>query len=464
MLHPDTKSKTALLGAIQNAIDAFTQNTEPVKEKLAEEYPDAAAAEQARQQIIQNLKAAYAGASEEAGDPKWFVPRDRIAAIMQSAMNIRAQREPPQVLAAASAAVPVAAAPAGEPMVAEPPPLAPAPLEKYGPLDPEWVECVVDGFKTLLEGDATFVTHTALTDFMFDVGDVKIAIVGDWGADNDAAKKVAAQIKANNPDIVIHLGDIYYAGQNDEAVNALSIWPMLDAAGNVPAGSSFALNGNHEMFCGGRALFGKVLPKFGQKASYFGLRTSKWQILAFDSAYEEHRLLPPDEATGSKAGLAKQWEWLVDKMKNSNLPTILLSHHEPISAFADEHADGVNLRQDFPKFIAAAGRGIFAWFFGHEHRCTFYDNRSVGGVLLPAARLIGHGCIPHSAPPPNQKPDPGCEDFTMMNFAKNTDGDAMSGFALLTFQGSNIDIQYLNEDGTKFTEEVWEAPASLPVS
>ena len=76
---------------------------------------------------------------------------------------------------------------------------------------------MVDGFKTLLEGKAPFVQHTALTDSLFPMNNVvKIALVGDWEADNDAATRAAAQIKACNPDIVIHLGDIDDAGQDDE--------------------------------------------------------------------------------------------------------------------------------------------------------------------------------------------------------------------------------------------------------
>ena len=45
-----------------------------------------------------------------------------------------------------------------------------------------------------------------------------------------------------------------------------------------------------------------------------------------------------------------------------------------------------------------------------------------------------------------------------MNFCTNQNGDAVSGFALLSFNGPNIDIRYIDEDGFKFAEEVWQAP------
>jgi hypothetical protein len=444
MLHPVTGDKNSVVNAVNNALAAFQENNPVVQEKLREAFPDPQERVQARAQIVENLTAASDNASGEATDPTWFASRDPMAGLAQSAMNVRAQAD----RQAAPAAVAGGAAPA----------LARADVEQFGPTDPGWIECVIDGFKTLLHGKAAFVQHQNLSDFLRPIPDqITIALVGDWGAHNDAAQRVAQQIKDNNPDIIIHLGDIYYAGQNNEAEEFLKTWPKADASGVIPPGTSFALNGNHEMFSGGHAYFGAVLKAFGQRASYFGLRNNFWQILAFDSAYVEHRLLPPHDATGKNAALLSQWNWLVDKMKNSSLPTILLSHHEPLSSFAQENSDGQKLRSDFQGFLTAAGRPIFGWFFGHEHKCTIYE-------LTPEfpfrTRLIGHGCIPHAAPPADQPPDPGCAPFFMMNTAKNQDGDAVSGFALLKFNGGQIDIQYINEDASLFHRETWVVPAT----
>ena len=447
MLHPVTKVKNNVVTAVKNALDAFADADNPVvREKLQQAFPDQQQRQRARQMILDNLQEAYANASREVTDPKWFTPRNAMAGLAQSAMNARALQGAAQV-APEPAPGGAAAAPA----------LAEAPLEQFGPLDPGWIECVVDGFKTLLEEKAPFKTHQSLNDFLQAIPDqITIAVVGDWGAHNDPAKRVAEQIRAAKPDIIVHLGDIYYAGQDDEAEDSLKLWPLADlATGAIPPGTSFGLNGNHEMFSGGHAYFEKVLPKFGHTASYFGLRNNFWQILAFDSAYAEHRLLPPEEATGDQSALASQWNWLVDKFKNSSLPTILLSHHEPISSFAQENSDGENLRKDFQKFVAAAGRQPFGWFFGHEHKCTIYD---LTDAFPFRTRLIGHGCIPHSPPPPDQLPEPGCAPFFLMNTKANDNGDAVSGFALLKFNHELIDIQYINEDGSVFHQETWAAP------
>jgi hypothetical protein len=446
MLQQVTGSQGNVLAAIQNAVRAFTDNNDVVQEKMQAAYPDAAERELVRQRIIANLQQAYVGASKPPTDSKWFVPRDSMAALAQSAMNESATRQGGSMRTAVATAEGVVAAQE----------LAVAPVEQFGPLDPGWIECLVDGFKTLFGGKAPFVQHQALTDFLYPIADqITIALVADWGADNDAARLVAAQIKAAKPSIVIHLGDIYYAGQKNEALEALKIWPLADSVtGAIPPGTSFGLNGNHEMYSGGHAYFGKVFDAFGQKASYFGLRNKKWQILAFDSAYIEQRLLSPEDAAPIDSRLGSQWNWLVDKMKNSTQQTILLSHHQPISAFTQENNDAANLRADFQKFLTAAGRPIFGWFFGHEHLCTIYDD-----AQFPySPRLIGHGCIPHTPPPVNQKPDPGCFAFSKMNFRTNANGDAVSGFALLKFNGAIIDIQYTDEDGVQFWEESWEAP------
>jgi hypothetical protein len=442
MLHPVTKLKDNVVTAIQNARDAFTDPLNGVvRQKLQEAFPgDSQTQEQVRLKIAADLNEALVAASAEQRNQRWFTPRNPMAGLAQSAMNVRALKGAAQPAVGAG---PLGAVPAL------------APLQQFGPVDPEWIECVIDGFKTQLKGKAPFVQHQNLNDFLQTIDDrAVVALVGDWGAHNDAAEKVAQQIRAAKPDIVIHLGDIYYAGQNNEATEALKIWPLADPVTNViPAGTSFALNGNHEMFCGGDAYFGEVFRAFGQKASYFGLRSNFWQILAFDSAYIEFRLLSPEDAQNTDARLASQWNWLVDKFRNSSLPTILLSHHEPISSSAQEFSDGQNLRSDFQKFLAAAGRPPFGWFFGHEHLCTIYDFKP--DSFPTRGRLIGHGSIPHSAPAPGQQADPGCFPAFLMNTETNDDGDAVSGFALLKFDGATIDISYINEDASVFHNETW---------
>ena len=210
MIHPVTGSKDRVLNAIQNAHQAFSDNNAVVRQKMAAAYPDPAKCEQARQRIVDGLQKAYLEASKAKTDAKWFTAQGAMSGIAQSAMNVRAENA--QTAVASAAVSEHAAAPAL------------APFEQFGVLDPGWIECVIDAFKTAIEGKAAFVQHQNLNDFLFQIDDpVTIAIFGDWGADNDAAHRVAQRIRAANPDIAIHLGDIYYAGQENETESALKI-------------------------------------------------------------------------------------------------------------------------------------------------------------------------------------------------------------------------------------------------
>jgi hypothetical protein len=437
MLHTITAIKRNVQKAIDNAITAFTQDNALVRQKMNDVLNPASEARrnQFRRQILAALQSAKVASANEPGGAanSFYVSHDSGVGLAQAAMNAAVEQN-------AQTASPAAA----------------GPFESFGPLDPGWIECVVDGFRALLTGKASFVQHQSLNDFMVDVPDkCTIVLAGDWGAHNTAAALVAAQIRATAPDICIHLGDIYYAGQDNEAEEFLHLWPMADRqTGRIANHSSFALNGNHEMFSGGRTYFSRVLSAFGQPASYFGLRNSDWQFLAFDTAYIEHRLLGPADAEKVDSRVLSQWNWLVDKMKgNAAQQTILLSHHQPFSAFSAENLAGGNLKQDAQNLFDAAGiPNVYGWFFGHEHRCTIYDDALSGY----RARLIGHGSIPHAPPSPAQLPDPGCQAFKLMNTAVDASGDAVSGFALLKLDGPSIAIQFVNEDGTIFFAEQWK--------
>ena len=97
--------------------------------------------------------------------------------------------------------------------------------------------------------------------------------------------RIAAEIQATSvPVFLIHLGDIYYSGTRSECLTFLRNWPLRDASGPIK-GRSFSLNGNHEMYSGGDGFFNVVLPAFGQKASYFVLRSPKWDFYGLDTAY-----------------------------------------------------------------------------------------------------------------------------------------------------------------------------------
>lgn len=125
-------------------------------------------------------------------------------------------------------------------------------------------------------------------------GPVRISIASDWGTGTQEAAQVAESIAAGAPDYTIHLGDIYYVGDDTEVrenflgtlVNRYS--PVAWPKGAV---GTFALPGNHEMYGGGDSYFTAVLDycETGdggpQRASYFCLESEYWRILGLDTGY-----------------------------------------------------------------------------------------------------------------------------------------------------------------------------------
>ncbi|MEZ4314786.1 MAG: hypothetical protein R3F14_42770 [Polyangiaceae bacterium] len=81
----------------------------------------------------------------------------------------------------------------------------------------------------------------------------RVALLGDWGTGLYGAPRCALSIKEAKPafDVVVHLGDIYYAGNPGEVRERfLAHWP------EVPGALSRAVNANHEMYSGGEGISG----------------------------------------------------------------------------------------------------------------------------------------------------------------------------------------------------------------
>lgn len=198
----------------------------------------------------------------------------------------------------------------------------------------------------------------------------RIAIFGDWGSGLYGAPVIASTLKRDGKfQFIIHLGDIYYSGKESEVQERfLRLWPKTNAV-------NLALNGNHEMYAGGRGYFNLVLKQFGQSASTFWLQNNHWILVGLDTAYEDFDLT------------ADQVSWLGKIMSQAgSRNVILLSHHQPFSLF---ETDGLALIKKLKPFLET--QKIFAWYWGHEHRCVIYDR-------LPSwqlyGRLVGNGGIP----------------------------------------------------------------------
>ncbi len=325
-----------------------------------------------------------------------------------------------------------------------------------------WIPAGVLGVLEHFRTKYPFQTATAASRIQIP-NNCKIALLADWGADNIHAGRLGKLAIAKGADYVIHLGDIYYSGTQTECLTFLQNWPLKQADGTPVKGKSFALNGNHEMYSLGRPYFTIVLPAFGQEASYFTLFNDNWQIHGLDTAY-----VPFSIGGGTTdTRLQVQSKWLTDNIKNNpNKRNILLTHNQPVSAHLPEFQQAQTLMSEARLLIQQLGLNAFyGWFFGHEHRCTIYKDDDPGALFR--ARLIGNGSIAHH---PQEEVMAEADEtgatttpFLKVN-SRALDEDnqvAVSTFAMLTFTGTTIQIQYIDEDDRLFYEETWDATKKL---
>jgi hypothetical protein len=275
------------------------------------------------------------------------------------------------------------------------------------------------------------VEHSRIEDFRVDLDDrAVVALVSDWGTGTATAAAVARQIAARDPDHVIHLGDVYYAGTPREVRrNFLDMWRA-----HGPARARYwCLNANHDMYSGGYGYFEHLLPAIGQPSSYFSLRNRHWQLVGLDSAYVNHSFTRPQMAwlEGQLAGPAK---------------TILLTHHHLFSGFRKR---GDKLEEWLDPHLAN-GR-LFGWFWGHDHYLIeFADYRGV------KCRCIGHGSLPYVPPDRRRQRHPA--DIVRMETRRSPvdPSRGIHGFALLTLDGPRLQIEYVDEQGGVAWVERWD--------
>jgi Calcineurin-like phosphoesterase len=205
----------------------------------------------------------------------------------------------------------------------------------------------------------------------------RIALLGDWGTGLYGAPKIAETIRNDRDSyaMLLHLGDVYYSGTTSEVQQRfLDVWPFRDEAVNR------ALNSNHEMYSGGDAYFDQTLTRFGQEGSYFACQNEHFTLVGLDVAYVDHAI--DDE----------QVAWLRDIIAQAGDRKILLfSHHQLYSHFETQ---GSKLWRHPGFGDILRSKRIFAWYWGHEHRCTIFEQPDPTFALW--GRCIGHSGMPQS--------------------------------------------------------------------
>jgi calcineurin-like phosphoesterase family protein len=229
-----------------------------------------------------------------------------------------------------------------------------------------------------------------------------VALIADWGTGTADARGLLEKVAAHKPDVLIHLGDVYYSGTPSENMKYfLSLINEVFGRGPDRPLPVFNLTGNHDMYSGGKGFYDTLdqtnVPPLAQPGqlqtnSFFCLRSSGWQLLGMDTGLHDDDVF--DVATSMTYLEDSELAWHKDKIATAGgRRTVLLSHHQLFSAFSpigpEDNGDRSMNTLLHSQFGDVLGQ-VDAWFWGHEHNLEIYG---------PYAGLAKGRCIGCSAVP-----------------------------------------------------------------
>ena len=311
---------------------------------------------------------------------------------------------------------------------------------KYEQLDPGWAEAFAVFLESLLTGKHPFMANPVVVSIP---DAVQIGLAGDWGtgewrtASNPAPSTgVASHMASLKPHVTIHLGDVYYAGTDDQEQHLfVDIWPK----GSI---GSLALNSNHEMYPGAKPYFKAIVgPPFGIQngCSFFALENKNWVVVGLDSAYfapesglyMDGSLIPPGGGTQ---------ELFLQAQAAKGKKVIVLTHHNGLS----EDGSSTNTLYQQVTSSFPAGNGPAYWYWGHKHMGAVYRPQEPNGV---PCRCCGHGALPWG----QASSLAGKQSVQWYENRSANDPDipqrVLNGFAVLSLNGPNIQETFYDENG-----------------
>ncbi len=345
---------------------------------------------------------------------------------------------------------------------------AEAALPPFGTCDPRWAETLRAFLLHYPFGRRDALPYRKwqdLGDFVLpDVvpADARVALISDWGTGEPRPQALLRAVAALQPDVVIHLGDIYYSCSVREARAFYD-----DVRTVFPEGSArvFTLCGNHDLYAGGAPYYG-LLDRLGQPASFFCLRNAHWQFLAADTGYNDFDPFREGaETTWVRDGTApdgtpgsdhySELAWHADKLLHpGGRRTVLMSHHPPFSrrgVIRGGRLRNERLLAQFEPWLDT----VDLWFWGHEHCQIVYA--PFAGVAR--GRCLGAGAIPTlpaeapydpASSPLAGEPVPDLQDDPASRLRLDASTGLYDlGFALMTLRGQNASVAYYSFDETR---------------
>lgn len=266
---------------------------------------------------------------------------------------------------------------------------------QYSVCDPLWA-------KTLLEFDSEdeipyrhfesiddFVVPLERTNAEAPSDRVKIAFVADWATGTALAKNVMRCIGDQKPDVVIHLGDVYYSGTKSEMNDHF----LKIVREYLPEETQVMnLAGNHDLYAGGKGYYW-LIDELGQPASYFCMRNDHWQILAIGAPPESKS--PTASQTIAPPIDPLEADWHRHKLDTADgRKSVMLSHYQLFSASGNIARTADNrpmaLNPVFYEAFRSHLEEIDVWLWGHEHNLAAFEPYAG----LRKGRCIGSGAMP----------------------------------------------------------------------
>jgi len=185
--------------------------------------------------------------------------------------------------------------------------------------------------------------------------DVRVLLFGDSGWGGPQQIDLARQMKRDDWDLSIHVGDIAYNDGSEEEFTERHFWVYAPTFASTPFYPSV---GNHDIRAdGGRSYDGAFLwPEPFPGARYFSFRWGRIQFLSIDTSSKT------DDVKGLRNGTGRQMEWLEGVLRE---------------AAADSTVDWIITFQHHPLYSHAIG------ISGHE------QDRDLRAVLLPLYERYG---------------------------------------------------------------------------
>lgn len=246
-----------------------------------------------------------------------------------------------------------------------------------------WYRWVPTIFKTayhrLTGSEELLASRTPTSVEQFDRDPVRLAVVGDAGYTGKPQDRVVEMILKRHQeakfDLVIHLGDVYFAAGSDEMKkHFLAPFSALGYKG----ARVYTLLGNHDVYLGGNAYL-SALKILDQPGRYFCIETTHWRIACIDTT-----LFDPSFDKGKGGMEQTQLDWLRGIL-SQNKPVVLMSHHYCVSGWTDK---GEVLRSQLKQVFDAA-KAPLAWYWGHEHVLAAYPRHADGFM----GACVGNGAF-----------------------------------------------------------------------